>query len=139
MTSIQETTLSTILKSDRAGRARYDKSFKQEVIQAYEESSMNAAAFSEHCGVKYPTFISWINQAKQKKLPNNDLAEKSTRRSQRHDTSKQFIIAEFATPQPEVSLKLELPSGIIIHLSSASQLDLLAEILKNPQLSLPSC
>jgi hypothetical protein len=48
----------------------------------------------------------------------------------RRNAPHQFIIAEFGSPRTDASLKLELPSGVIVHLSSASQLGLLADLLK---------
>lgn len=109
------------MKSDRAGRTRYTKTYKAEVIQAYEQSGMSAAAFAEHCGIKYPTFASWI--AKGKRSASGHPYGES-------DETQQFIIAEFGSPRTETSLKLELPSGVIIHVSSPSQLGLLADLLK---------
>lgn len=121
MTSIQETTLGTLVKSDRVGRTRYTKTYKVEVIAAYEQSGMSAAAFAEHCGVKYPTFASWI--AKANRSASRDPHCES-------DDTQQFIIAEFGAPRTDASLKLELPSGVIVHVSSSSQLSLLADLLK---------
>lgn len=121
MAFIQETTSGALVKSDRAGRTRYTKSYKAEVIQAYEQSGMSAAAFAEHCGVKYPTFASWIAKGKRS-VSGNFCCE--------GDETQQFIIAEFGSPRTETSLKLELPSGVIVHVSSASQLGLLADLLK---------
>lgn len=121
MTSIHETTSGAVVKSDRVGRTRYPKNYKAEVIAAYEQSGMSAAAFAEHCGIKYPTFISWITKTKQSSGGSACCAD---------DKSQQFIIAEFASSCVGDSLKLELPSGIIVHVSSPSQLSLLADLLK---------
>lgn len=121
MPSIQETTSGALVKSDRVGRTRYTKAYKAEVIQAYEKSGMSAAVFSEHCGVKYPTFASWIAKGKRS-ASGNPYCE--------NDDTQQFIIAEFGSHRTDESLKLILPSGIIVHVSSSSQLGLLADLLK---------
>ena len=121
MTSIQETTSGALVKSDRVGRTRYTKDYKAEVIRAYEQSGMSAAAFAEHCGVKYPTFASWIAKGKRSAAGNP--------RSE-NDETQQFIIAEFGAPRTDASLNLELPGGVIVHVSSSSQLGLLADLLK---------
>lgn len=120
MASLQETTSSVLVKSDRAGRTRYTKSYKDEVVSAYEQSGMSAAAFAEHCGIKYPTFASWIAKTKRR----SEGIDRS------NDQSQQFVIAEFASPHTANSLKLELPNGVIVHISSPSQLGLLADLLK---------
>ncbi len=119
MTSIQETVSSALVKRDRAGRTRYTKSYKIEVVTAYQQSGLSAAAFAEHCGVKYPTFISWLTKEKRPASPKTD-----------DDDAQQFIIAEFASAPALNSLKLELPSGVIVHVSSPCQLGLLVELLK---------
>lgn len=124
MTSIQETISGALVKSDRAGRTRYTKSYKAEVIQAYEQSGMSAAAFAQHCGVKYPTLVSWIAQGKR------SAAAEPHCKSLQSDDTPQFIIAEFGAPRTDTSLKLELPSGVIVHVSSSSQFGLLADLLK---------
>jgi transposase-like protein len=121
MASIQETTSGELVKSDRVGRTRYTKAYKAEVIQSYEQSGMSAAAFAEHCGVKYPTFASWIAKVKLTASANSP---------SKNDDTQQFIIAEIGSPRMDAALKLELPSGVIVHLSSASQLGLLSDLLK---------
>lgn len=64
MASTQETSTS-IIKSDRVGRTRYSQAYKDEVVAAYQQSGMSAVAFAHHCGVKYPTFVSWVSKARQ--------------------------------------------------------------------------
>lgn len=48
----------SIIKSDRTGRTRYTRQYKQEVLAAYEASSLSAPQFAAQCGIKYPTFAS---------------------------------------------------------------------------------
>jgi hypothetical protein len=120
MTSTQETSTS-IIKSDRSGRTRYSQSYKDEVVVAYQQSNMSAAAFAGHCGIKYPTFASWVAKAKR----SNASSACNT-----DGDNQQFILAEFGGTQSDSPLKIELPGGAIVHLSSSSQLGLLAELLK---------
>jgi transposase-like protein len=120
MATTQETTSTALVKSDRAGRTRYTKTYKSEVVAAYEQSGMTAAAFAQHCGIKYPTFASWLPKSKRSSQSND----------QSHELAQPFVIAEFASPPAADSIKLELPSGVIVHISSSSQLGLLADLLK---------
>ena len=46
----------SIIKSDCAGRTRYTRQYKQEVLAAFETSSLSAPQFAAQCGLKYPTF-----------------------------------------------------------------------------------
>jgi len=41
-----------------------ERTSKDEVVAAYQQSGMSAAAFATHCGVKYPTLASWVAKAK---------------------------------------------------------------------------
>lgn len=122
MASIQETSTS-IIKSDRAGRTRYSQAYKDEVVAAYHQSGMSAAAFAQHCGVKYPTFASWVAKARQPSTGSSD--DKSTSADE-----QRFILAEIGGGRADAPLKIELPGGIIVHVSSADQLGLLTNLLK---------
>jgi hypothetical protein len=64
MPSITETTPTHIVKSDRTGRTRYTRQYKQEVLAAFESSSLSAPVFAAQCGIKYPTFAAWIAAGK---------------------------------------------------------------------------
>ena len=119
MASTQETSTS-IIKSDRAGRTRYSQAYKDEVVAACQQSGMSAAAFAMHCGVKYPTLASWVAKAKVSGCGNSGA----------DDDGQHFILAEIGCGWTDVPLKLELPCGVIVHVSSSRQLGLLADLLK---------
>jgi len=53
MASTKDDLRTSIIKSDRAGRLRYTQQYRDEVLAAYEASSMSGAAFAKHCGLKY--------------------------------------------------------------------------------------
>jgi hypothetical protein len=63
---MQEEAETSIIKSDRVGRAQYSRDYKNQVLAAFEQSGMSGAAFAEQCGVKYPTFASWVAKARKK-------------------------------------------------------------------------
>jgi hypothetical protein len=48
------------IKSDRIGRTRYRPQYKAEVLAAYKTSGLSGPAFARECGIKYPTFASWV-------------------------------------------------------------------------------
>lgn len=52
MSSIIDSTAGTIIKSDRVGRTRYSAQHKQEVLDAFESSSLSAPDFAQQCGIK---------------------------------------------------------------------------------------
>jgi len=65
MSSIIDPSTGTIVKSDRIGRTRYIRQYRQQVLAAFESSSLSAPSFAAHCGIKYPTFAAWITAGKR--------------------------------------------------------------------------
>jgi hypothetical protein len=53
MSSTTESNPTHIVKSDRTGRTRYTRQYKQEVLAAFESSSLSAPVFAAQCGIKY--------------------------------------------------------------------------------------
>ena len=68
-----------IVKSDRSGRIRYSAQYKQEVIAAFEASSLSGPVFARQCGIKYPTFASWVAAIRRRepKAPRNNVSAQS--------------------------------------------------------------
>jgi hypothetical protein len=111
-----------IIKSDRTGRARYTQQYKVEVLAAYEASGMSGPAFAEHCGLKYPTFASWVSKRRREENQSSPLAG--------DPTNQQFVLAEFGTAPASGELHVELPGGASARLSDAGQAGLLAALIK---------
>ena len=121
-TSTTDDLPTTLIKSDRSGRPRYTQQYKSEVLAAYDASGMSGPAFAEHCGLKYPTFASWV--AKQRR-------EKNGKPESEPVQSGSFILAEFGTDaEPGGQLHVELPGGATAKLSSPAQASLLAALIK---------
>lgn len=123
MTSLSEEPLGQIIKSDRAGRVHYTKDYKRDVLAAFANSGMSAAAFAEQCGVKYPTFSSWVAK-ERKKGPQGDQVISAT---------MPFMIAELGRGEEasDAALELELPSGVVARIKSQEQLPLLKSLLQH--------
>lgn len=110
----------TIIKSDRTGRTRYTREYKQEVLAAYQSSSLSAPLFAAQCGIKYPTFASWLAACKH-----DDKSGVTTHRPV-------FMLAEFAPSSQDTSAALEvrLLCGAVVRVASRDQLPLLVELLR---------
>jgi len=52
MSSITDPSTGSIVKSDRIGRTRYTQQYKQQVLAAFESSSLSAFSFAAHCGIE---------------------------------------------------------------------------------------
>jgi len=119
MTTTDDRAPATIIKSDRTGRRRYTREYKNEVLAAYESSGMSGPAFAEHCGLKYPTFASWVSKRRREDTcggaPEND---------------RKFVLAEFAPSTEPGGIAVELPGGATVRLAATDQVELLAALIK---------
>ena len=118
MSSITDQATGTIIKSDRSGRTRYTPQYKQEVLAAFQSSSLSAPAFSAQCGIKYPTFAAWI-AAQKRPAPD------------RPGGHAAFLIAEVANVSDETVLEVRLPCGAVACAAGSDQVRLLAELLRH--------
>jgi len=115
MASTKKQTSTALIRRDSTGRHQYTKEFKAEVIAAYEASGMSAAAFARQCGVKYPTFASWVSKRRREPVPTRP---------------QEFVLAELFTGEQEGGLRVGLPGGASAKLEDPSQITLLAGLIK---------
>jgi transposase-like protein len=109
-----------IIKSDRTGRTRYTFEYKQEVLDAFESSSLSAPAFAQQCGIKYPTFAAWLAKRKQ-----------GNRRPAKPTEHPSFILAELSAAPDDEVLEVRLPGGAVARAAGRDQVRLLAELLRH--------
>jgi len=119
MASTSDTSTTSIIKSDRMGRTRYSSEYKAEVLAAFQKSGMSGAAFAQQCGIKYPTFASWI--AKAKAQDGTTVAKQS---------GQSFLIAEIGNPTSAEGLTVNLPGGASTHVATSDEARLLGILLK---------
>ena len=119
MTTATDDPTSIIIKSDRTGRSRYTQEYKDEVVNAYEASGMSGPAFAEHCGLKYPTFASWVAK------------RRSTENTPPGGGPGRFLLAEIGPGNTDASvLHITFPGGAAAKLEDAGQASLLAELIR---------
>jgi transposase-like protein len=118
MSSIIEQATGTIVKSDHIGRTRYTAQYKQEVVAAFESSSLSAPAFARQCGIKYPTLAAWI--AARKRCESKSASK----------NPPAFLIAEVAAESGGNALEVRLPGGALARATDAAQVRLLAALLR---------
>ena len=118
MTSITDQTVGSIIKSDRVGRTRYTRQYKQEVLDAYESSSLSAPVFAKQCGIKYPTFAAWV--AAGRCPAHNPVSSQPA-----------FLVAEMTTCPDGSALEVRLPGGAVARAAGPDQVMLLAQLLRH--------
>jgi len=79
---------------------------------------MSAPAFANHCGIKYPTFASWLGKRCREE------------RGPAHDASPTFLVAQLPLPDHAGGLEVRLPGGATARASDADQIRLLADLLR---------
>jgi transposase-like protein len=119
MASTNSEVPATIIKSDRTGRRRYTQHYKDDVLAAYESSGMSGPAFAEHCGLKYPTFASWVSKRRREKGQGSS-----------PESTQKFVLAEFGASAESEGIPVELTGGASVRLVDASQVALLAALIR---------
>ena len=54
-----------ILKIDERGRVLTPREQQEAIVDGFEKSGMTGAQFARHAGVKYPTFMSWVQRRRR--------------------------------------------------------------------------
>jgi hypothetical protein len=96
----------------------FTEQYKQEVIAAYQSSSLSAPDFARQCGIKYPTFAAWIAGRKRDE---SKPAPKS---------APAFLIAELSAETGSPALEVHLPGGAVARVTGPDQVRLIAALLR---------
>lgn len=117
-----------LIKTDCLGRIKVSPSHREQLLDAYESSSMSGPKFANHHGVKYPTFASWVQ--KRKRESNEYPAE--------HTAPPENLLQSLAEVElapnkvtGEGRLSIELPGGARLVLSHPEQAPLAAALINN--------
>jgi len=113
------TDLSQFVRTARDGRQRFSEDYKRQVLEAFETSGMSGKAFAEQCGVKYPTFASWLAKRRrsgERQAPNTA-----------DSAAPAFLLAEIG--EGSETLELALPGGITVRIATPAQARLLAALV----------
>ena len=121
MATMQEEATTSIVKADRVGRTRYTDQYKAEVVEAFAGSGLSGPAFALQCGVKYPTFASWVTKARRQSAPRQEAQQTGA-----------FIVAQIGRESAvgDESLEVRLPGGATAVVGTTRQVALLTELLK---------
>ena len=148
---------SFILKQDVLGRITVPKEKREDLLDIFEASGSSAASFARNHSVHPQTFASWIQKRRRNRgdyqkeevrkrlrmrkntAPSLNKSDQPAQKSS--DKKEVFHLLEIHTehsPEPQAALeKLEstpvelvLPNGVMIKLSSETQLPLIKTLIK---------
>ena len=111
---------STIIRAGSDGRLRYSPAQRQELLDAFAGSGMSAMSFSRQHGVHYQTFIAWLRKRRENSssdVPGPAFAE--------------ILLDGPVCANPSAALRIVLPCGAAIELTSRAALPLALELLAN--------
>ena len=118
-TSSAPSTDTTIIRTGSDGRLRYTPAQRDELLEAFDRSGLSAMAFSKQHGVSYQTFIAWLRKRRQSGealLPGLPAFAE--------------VMLQEPPPTPCAALRIVLPCGTALEVSSRAALPLAAELLQ---------
>jgi transposase-like protein len=102
---------------DSKGRVRTSKEQRRVILAEFERSGVSAAQFAQRTGLKYSTFVGWVQRCRRPKRP----GLKSPVR----------LLEAVVAPAPlSSSLQVQLPGGARLELREASQVPLVAALVR---------
>jgi len=129
---------SQILKTDALGRVTVPKAKREEMLDAFEASSMSGAAFARNHGIPAMTFASWIQKRRKARGDYNNeqtrrklrMGKGSKKKSSPKSQSMNLIEVEVSPPPASISpLIVNLSNGAKVEVSDPSQIPLLKALM----------
>jgi transposase-like protein len=110
---------SSIIRTGSDGRLRYSPDQRQALLDAFDRSGMSAMGFTRQHGVHYQTFIAWIRKRRQNsgsEIEGPEFAE--------------VLLSGREPAPPAGGLRIVLPCGTALEVTSRAALPLAAELLQ---------
>jgi transposase-like protein len=106
-------------KRDERGRRITPRREREALVRAYEQSGLTQKAFAQREGIKFPTFVSWLQELR------------------RGEAQPKVSFAELTAPAalavpgaPPARLEAQLPDGTIIRGGNAEELARLLRLVR---------
>ena len=97
-------------KRDERGRRMTRAAERETLVQAYEESGLTQKAFAKQEGVKYTTFVAWVQEARRRRRPGPKIG-----------------FTELTLPRAVAPLEVQLADGTILR---GSKVEDVAQLLR---------
>jgi transposase-like protein len=103
-------------KRDERGRKITPRSEREVLVRAYRQSGLTQKAFAQREGVKFATFVSWLQDVRRREEPPK--------------VSFAELTAPGAMSAPRATLEVQLPDGTTIRGGNAEELARLLRLLR---------
>jgi hypothetical protein len=140
--SYEENKESPVLKTDVLGRVKTSVGQREAILDEFERSGLSGTKFAAVAGVNYQTFASWVQKRRKATGAYRGASERSTRSKCAKPAAAtmpalgwvEAVVEGDARPEatagePE-ALRLELPCGASLHITSEGQAVLAARLLR---------
>lgn len=119
-----------LLRQDKRGRVRVPKERRESLLAAYDRSGMSGAEFAEWAGIKYPTFMGWVESRRRQK---KDMVGKSAEgvswvEAVVNDDRRDLCVSNTASDSG--GLVIELSGGARMRVKDVAGAGLAAEVLR---------
>ena len=115
---------SEILKVDEVGRVRTPSEKRQALLTEFDRSGMTGAQFARFSGVRYPTFMNWVQKRRKEAGQNEQMA---TSRPDHPRWLEARVEGEVAKSE---NIVVEMGCGVRMHVGSHAQAALAGELLR---------
>ena len=116
-----------VLKQDARGRVWTPPERREAVLDEFEQSGLPAAQFAVHVGVKYPTFANWVQKRRKMREGARTTGESAPVIPRLGGWVEATVKNEV---EVECALAVQLPGGVRLEVSNATQAKLAACLLR---------
>jgi hypothetical protein len=95
---------------------------RERLLEAFDKSSMSGTEFAAYYNLKYQTFATWRQKRDRERLKENGEPEKPT--------FVELTLPVIETSKVNGKLKIDLPGGASIQITTPEEAQLAAELLK---------
>ena len=99
-------------KRDERGRRITRAEERETLVQAYEKSGLTQKAFAKQEGVKYTTFVAWVQECRRRR------------------PGPKVGFAELTLPRAAAALEVQLADGTIIRGSNVEEVARLLQLIR---------
>jgi transposase-like protein len=115
----------SVLQVDERGHVRVSKERREALLAEFERSGMSGAKFARLAGIKYPTFMYWLKQRRERCG-----SDGGSGLSEAPAVSFVEALIDGSCRRPTEGLIIELAGGARLRVESPVQLRLAAELLR---------